>query len=65
MKMGSLSKFDSLSYVLGANIGNGINFEMRDIPFDFKAIDKGIKEVRWVRLRRSTTNRSKCCASTS
>ena len=44
LKMGSLSKFDSLSYVLGANIGNGINFEMRDIPFDFKAIDKGIKE---------------------
>ena len=41
---GGLSEFDSLSYVLGANIGNGINFEMRDIPFDFKAIDKGIKE---------------------
>ena len=44
VRMGSLSEFDSLSYVLGANIGNGINFEMRDIPFDFKAIDKGIKE---------------------
>ena len=29
VRMGSLSEFDSLSYVLGANIGNGINFEMR------------------------------------
>lgn len=42
--MGSLSEFDSLSYALGANIGYGINFEMKDIPFDFKAIDKGITE---------------------
>lgn len=30
VRMGSLSEFDSLSYVLGANIGNGINFEMRE-----------------------------------
>ena len=37
-------EFDSLSYSLGANIGYGMNHEMRDIPFDFKAIDKGIKE---------------------
>ena len=45
VRMGSLSEFDSLWYVLGANIGNGINFEMRDIPFDFKAIDKRRKGV--------------------
>ncbi len=38
VRMGSLSEFDSLSYVLGANIGNGINFEMRDIPFDFPCL---------------------------
>ena len=44
VRMGSLSDFDSLSYSLGANIGYGMNHEMRDIPFDFKAIDKGIKE---------------------
>ena len=42
VRMGSLSDFDSLSYSLGANIGYGMNLEMRDIPFDFKAIDKGI-----------------------
>lgn len=42
--MGSLSEFDSLSYALGANIGYGMSFEMKDIPFDLKAIDKGIKE---------------------
>lgn len=44
VRMGSLSDFDSLSYALGANIGYGMNYEMKDIPFDFKAIDKGIKE---------------------
>ena len=44
VEMGSLSEFDSLSYSLGANIGYGMSFEMKDIPFDFKAIDKGIKE---------------------
>lgn len=42
LTMGSLSKFDSLSYVLGANIGYGMNREMKDIPFDYKAIDKGV-----------------------
>lgn len=42
--MGSLSDFDSLSYALGANIGYGMNYEMKDVPFDFKAIDKGIKD---------------------
>lgn len=44
VQMGSLSEFDSLSYSLGANIGFGMNFEMKDVPFDFKAVDKGIKE---------------------
>ena len=44
VEMGSLSEFDSLSYSLGANIGYGMSFEMKDIPFDFKAIDKGINE---------------------
>ena len=38
--MGSLSEFDSLSYALGANIGYGMKYQMRDIPFDYKAIDK-------------------------
>lgn len=42
MTMGSLSEFDSLSYALGANIGYGMGVEMRDIPFDYKALDKGV-----------------------
>ena len=33
--MGSLSQFDSLSYALGANIGFGMGYEYRDIPFDY------------------------------
>lgn len=31
---GSLSKFDSLSYAMGANIGYGMNYQMRDLPLD-------------------------------
>lgn len=42
--MGSLSDFDSLSYALGANIGHGMSYEMKDIPFDWKQIEKGIKD---------------------
>ncbi len=53
--MGSLSEFDSLSYALGANIGYGINYEMKDIPFDFKAVDKGIQEGALGGLRSLTT----------
>ena len=43
--MGSLSSFDSLSYALGANMGYGIDYQMKDIPFDFAAVDRGIKEA--------------------
>ena len=44
VQMGSLSDFDSLSYALGANVGYGLNYQMKDIPFDYEAMDKGIKE---------------------
>lgn len=44
VRMGSLSEFDSLSYALGANIGFGMNYEMKDIPFNYKQVDKGIEE---------------------
>lgn len=44
VRMGSLSEFDSLSYALGANIGYGMSYEMKDIPFDYNAVDKAIKE---------------------
>jgi FKBP-type peptidyl-prolyl cis-trans isomerases 1 len=43
--MGSLSSdFDSLSYALGANVGYGMGYEMKDIPLDYKSLDKGIEE---------------------
>ena len=44
IRMGSLSEFDSLSYALGANMAYSIGHEMGDIPFDYKTIDKAIKE---------------------
>ena len=42
---GDSSKLDTLSYALGANIGNGMKFELRDIPFDLQLITKGIDEA--------------------
>ena len=54
VQLGSLSEFDSLSYSLGANIGYGMSYEMKDIPFG-KAL--------WARPPRSTTSRSICCAN--
>lgn len=45
VQMGSLSEFDSLSYALGANVGFGMNYQMRDVPFDFDVMDKAIKEA--------------------
>ena len=44
VQMGSLSDFDSLSYALGANIGYGIGYDMKDIPFDFDVMTKAVKE---------------------
>lgn len=42
VKMGSLSDFDSLSYALGANVAYSMRYELKDIPFDWKTIDKAI-----------------------
>lgn len=44
IQMGSLSEFDSLSYALGANMGFGISYQMKEIPFDFTVVKKGIEE---------------------
>ena len=65
LKMGSLSKFDSLSYALGANIGYGMQYEMSDIPFNFEEVNKGIKEARSTSRSRSTRMPSTSCAITS
>ena len=42
---GNTSKMDSISYALGANIGYGVKYEFTDVPFDIKAIAKGIEEA--------------------
>ena len=42
VQKGSLSKFDSLSYALGANIGYSLGYQMKDIPFDAQLIRKGV-----------------------
>lgn len=44
VRMGSLSDFDSLSYALGANVGYGINYQMKDIPFDFDVITQEVEQ---------------------
>lgn len=42
---GNTSKLDTVSYALGANIGFGMKHEFSDVPFDFKAIVKGIDDA--------------------
>lgn len=45
LQMGSLSKFDSLSYAVGANIGYGLSFQMKEIPLDPSRIREGMEEM--------------------
>ena len=59
VQMGSLSDFDSLSYAIGANVGYGLNYQMKDIPFDYEAM------APWASRRRIMTRRSGCCATIS
>lgn len=44
VRTGSLSQFDSLSYALGANVGFGMRYEFRDIPFDYDRFYEGIRD---------------------
>lgn len=44
LSRGNASKMDTLSYALGANMAAGINYQMGDIPFDYKAIERGMEE---------------------
>lgn len=41
---GNESQFDSLSYSLGAQIGNGLNFQMRNIPLDYDKVTEGLTD---------------------
>ena len=43
--MGSSSKFDSLSYALGTNIGFDVTGQMSDIPFDFAEVLQGFEDA--------------------
>lgn len=45
VRKGSLSEFDTLSYALGANIAYGMVYQMSDMPFDYKAVEKNIQDV--------------------
>lgn len=45
LQMGSLSKFDSLSYAVGANIGYGLSMQMREIPLDPSRMREGMEEM--------------------
>lgn len=44
LQKGSLSKFDSLSYALGVNIGEGTGQQFADIPFNYNEVDKGLED---------------------
>lgn len=44
VRMGSLSQFDTLSYALGANIGNGMKYQFGDLPLDYDRFYVGLEE---------------------
>ena len=43
--MGDPDEFDTLSYALGANIAVGMNYQLSNVPFDYKAIDENFKKA--------------------
>ena len=43
--MGDTAQFDTLSYALGANIAAGMNYQLSNVPFDYKAIDESFKNA--------------------
>ena len=43
--MGDTAQFDTLSYALGANIAAGMNYQLSNLPFDYKAIDENFKNA--------------------
>ena len=45
IQMGNKSTMDTLSYAVGANIAQGISYQMQDIPFDCDAILEGVEEA--------------------
>lgn len=45
VRKGNLAEFDTLSYALGANIAYGMVYQMSDMPFDYKAVEKNIQDV--------------------
>ncbi len=40
---GDTATLDSLSYCLGANIGNSIRMQLSDVPFDIESVKSGLK----------------------
>lgn len=44
VREGSLAQFDTLSYALGANIGNGMKYQFGDIPMDYDRFYEGFKQ---------------------
>lgn len=41
---GNEAQFDSLSYSLGAQIGSGLNYQMRNIPLDYDKVIEGLTD---------------------
>lgn len=44
ISLGNSSQFDSLSYALGVDLATGLDRQMKSIPLDYKALEKGMKE---------------------
>lgn len=42
---GNPAEMDTLSYALGANIATGMNYQLNNVPFDYKAIDENFEKA--------------------
>ncbi len=57
VQMGSLSKFDTLSYAMGANIARGFSFQMRDLPLDWQVVEDAMMETATIKLDTAKYNK--------
>ena len=50
---GNASQMDTLSYYLGANIGQGVSSQMSEIPFDYTIMEKGVSDGAFERSKQT------------
>ena len=47
---GNSSKLDTLSYAMGANLGEFVSTRIADIPFNFEELDRGLETLSLIHI---------------